>query len=412
MNVSTEGNQGIRDAMVDQIMADHEARGLRLPRQVEAALRTVPRELFALPGTALIDVYHHDKPLITKRRGDETISSVSAAWLQAAMLGQAYNALGSLDGKHVLEIGSGGYNAALLSELTGPQGSVTTVDIDSDVAGRAQECLAEAGYPDVTVVCADASEPIDPPRFYDLIIVTAGAWDIPAAWTSQLAETGVLVVPMRTFGLTRSWALARNGDRLTSRSQLMCGFVAMQGSSAYELRYADIAPGVHLRLDEGEHADPQAIGTLLELPQELAWAGVSLAPRTVLADLDLWLATRVASEGGQFLVLTAQEEAIESGVVSPSWRFGTPATFAAGTFGYRSDVRWTGDRFDLGARAHGPEAATTAQQLIEHMRAWVEAGTPSPTLHAAPAKTPDGDLPAGTVLDKRHRRLVLTFTPA
>jgi protein-L-isoaspartate(D-aspartate) O-methyltransferase len=33
-------------------------------------------------------------------------------------------------GNHVLEIGSGGDNAAFLAERTGVSGSVTTVDID------------------------------------------------------------------------------------------------------------------------------------------------------------------------------------------------------------------------------------------------------------------------------------------
>ena len=39
--------------------------------------------------------------------------------------------LGIEPGMRVLEIGAGtGYNAALLAELTGPTGQVTTVDID------------------------------------------------------------------------------------------------------------------------------------------------------------------------------------------------------------------------------------------------------------------------------------------
>jgi protein-L-isoaspartate O-methyltransferase len=58
-------------------------------------------------------------------------------------------------GQSVLEIGSGGYQAALLRELTGPDGSVTTVDIDSEVTGRARACLDLAGYRDVRTLCAD-----------------------------------------------------------------------------------------------------------------------------------------------------------------------------------------------------------------------------------------------------------------
>jgi len=50
---------------------------------------------------------------------------LAAPWLQAMMIGQA----GIAPGMRVLEIGSGGYNAALLREVVGASGSVTTVDV-------------------------------------------------------------------------------------------------------------------------------------------------------------------------------------------------------------------------------------------------------------------------------------------
>jgi SAM-dependent methyltransferase len=56
-------------------------------------------------------------------------------------------------GHRVLEIGAGtGYNAALLAYLTGPTGTVTTVDIDEDVAACARRGLAAADWPDVSVI--------------------------------------------------------------------------------------------------------------------------------------------------------------------------------------------------------------------------------------------------------------------
>ncbi|MER7457310.1 methyltransferase, FxLD system [Micromonospora sp. NPDC126480] len=412
MIVGTVSSEGLRNAMVDRLVADHEAKGLVMRPEVEAALRAVPRELYT-PGVPVEEAYRSDTAVITKRRGDETVSSVSAPWLIAEMLGQAADAIGGgLAGRHVLEIGSGGYNASLLRELVGPSGSVTTVDIDPEVTERAVACLASAGYGDVTVVCADAEQPIDPNRRFDLIIVTAGAWDIPPAWITQLVDDGVLVVPLRTFGMTRSWALRRVGDRLISRSQRLCGFVAMQGAGAYEMRYVDIADGVHLRLDEGQQVNPDVVRGLLAQPREQAWAGVSLPPLTVLADLDLWLAARLAGEVDLFVVLAAQQAAVDAGIVTPAWRFGTPAALHNGTFVYRSALAWTDDVFDLGACAHGPDAAAAAERMAEHMRAWVEAREPEPVLRVLPRQTPDGDLPVGTVLDKRHSRIVLTFNPA
>jgi protein-L-isoaspartate(D-aspartate) O-methyltransferase len=409
MSVGTVGSsESLRNEMVDKLAADHALQGRTLRQEVEAALRVVPRELYT-PGTALEDAYA-DRAVITKRQGEQAVSSVSAPYLIAEMLGQAADALGSLEGLDVLEIGSGGYNASLLRELTGRSGSVTTVDIDPDVTDRAAACLGAAGYNDVTVVCADAEQPVEPDRKWDLTIVTAGAWDIPPAWREQLTGGGVLVVPLRTYGITQSWALRRSEHVLDSVSHRQCGFVPFQGAGAHEMRYADIADGVHLRLDEGQDPDLAAAGSLLlDWPREQAWAGVSLPPRTVLADLDLWLATRLTRAPGAFLVLTAQEEAVSAGTVTPSWRFGTPAVLRDGTFSYRSDLRWAGRMFDLGAYAHGPEAAAAAGRMAGHMRAWAEAGCPSPVMHVFPARTPDGDLPDGDVLDKRHSRLVLAF---
>jgi protein-L-isoaspartate(D-aspartate) O-methyltransferase len=409
MTVGTVDSESLRNAMVDQLAADHAAKGLVLRPEVEAALRAVPRELFT-PGLALEEAYDANAAVLKKMRGAEAISSVSAPYLIAEMLGQAADALGGLEGRHALEIGSGGYNSSLLRELAGPSGSVTTVDIDPEVADRAAACLAAAGYRDVTVVCADAEHPVAPGRRYDLIMVTVGVWDIPPSWRGQLTDGGVLVVPLRTFGMTRSWALRRRGELLVSDSSRLCGFVSVQGDGAHEMRYLDIADGVHLRLDEDQQIDAAGLAGVLTLPREQAWAGVSLPPITVLADLDLWLATRLSRET-QFVVLSAQDAAVKSGVVAPGWRFGSPATLDDdGTFAYRSALRWTDRRFDLGAYAHGPTAAAAADRMAAHMRAWVDADSPAPRLHALPAHTPDGDLPPGAVLDKRHSRLVLDFT--
>ncbi|WP_231334855.1 methyltransferase, FxLD system [Actinomadura graeca] len=408
---SAERAEELRNALVDTIIVDHTAKGLKMPAVVERAMRKVPREVFT-PGVPLEKAYANTA-VITSRRGEETTGSVSAPYLIAEMLGQAVDALGGLEGRDVLEIGSGGYNASLLRELVGSAGSVTTVDIDPEVTDRTASCLKRAGYNDVTIVCADAEHPVEPGRHYDLIIVTAAAWDIPAVWREQLTPDGVLVVPLRTFGMTRSWALQRSGNRLASHSHRQCGFVSMQGDGAHRMRYVDIAPGVHLRLDEGRHMAPEALGgmaaDLLTQPREQAWAGVSLPPRTVLSDLDLWLAARLAAEAGEFVVLTAQAAAVESGIVAPSWRFGAPAILDGGAFSYRSALRWTGRLFDLGAIAHGPRAAAAAGQMVEHMRAWLEADGPSPILNVLPARTPEGDLPGGTVLDKPHSRMVLNF---
>ena len=121
-------------------------------------------------------------------------------------------------GMRVLEVGSGGYNAALIQEITGANGQVTTVDIDADITDRARGCLAAAGYGGVNVVLADAEGGVPEGAPYDRSIVTAAAWDIPPAWISRLTQRGRLIVPLRMGGLTRSIAFDRDGDGLVSRS--------------------------------------------------------------------------------------------------------------------------------------------------------------------------------------------------
>ncbi len=87
--------------------------------------------------------------------------------------------------------------------------------------------------------------------------MTVGAWDIPPAWSSQLAPDGLLVVPLRTHGITRSWALEHRNGALVSVDQLMCGFVPMQGAGAFRRAYVPLVPDdmVGLWQDEDDDTD-------------------------------------------------------------------------------------------------------------------------------------------------------------
>ncbi|WP_308169686.1 methyltransferase, FxLD system [Acrocarpospora catenulata] len=395
----------LRDRLVDQLCIRSASVGMPLPPAVETALRKVPRHLFTL-GVPPESAYGTDSIVAKRDERGVMLSTVSAPPTVATMLAQA----GPLDGTHVLEIGSGGYNAALLRELVGPSGSVTTIDIDADVVQRAEECLAAAGYDDVRVLCRDGEFGVsDTGRPFDLIIVTAGAWDIPPAWTDQLAEGGRLVLPLRTFGLTRSWALERVSDHLESRSHLMCGFVPMQGAGGHQGHGVELrGDQVGLWFDEVEHADTAALGDVLATPRAEVWSGVTLGKGEPFHDLDLWLATHLDG----FAVLTAQQDAVDSGVVTPSWRLGTPAVADAATLAYRAKLRPVdADKttFEFGAYAHGPDAANLAVRFAEQIRQWDRHGRPAPHVTIHRSTTPITDMPAGFVLHKRHTAIVLAW---
>jgi protein-L-isoaspartate(D-aspartate) O-methyltransferase len=69
----------------------------------------------------------------------------------------------------------------------------------------------------VRVVLADAEDGVPDGAPYDRIVVTAGAWDIPPAWISQLSgPDGRLVVPLRLRGLTRTVVFERDASGLAS----------------------------------------------------------------------------------------------------------------------------------------------------------------------------------------------------
>jgi protein-L-isoaspartate(D-aspartate) O-methyltransferase len=399
----------LRAAMVDGIVRRYQARGLVLSADVRRALLTVPRHLFA-EGDADLEGAYADQPIVTKR--DErgvSVSSVSAPWLQAMMIGQAEVS----PGMRVLEIGSGGYNAALIREIVGDGGQVTTVDIDSEVTDRARRCLAATGYADIEVICADAEFALAPGRTFDAIIVTVGAWDIPAAWPAQLGANGRLVVPLRTRGMTRSWVLEHRDGSLVSTDHLMSGFVPMRGAGEHRGASVPLVGdgAVGLWQDERDVIVTEELDGVLNGPRTETWTGVTIAANASSADLDLWLATTLPG----FCLMTARQEAIDDGTVNPSWRYGTPALADGPNLAYRAGPRPV-DRpegpSEFGAVGHGPDAARAARVIAEQISAWDDAGRPSPRLTVLPAGTLDADLPAGFLLDKRHTRLVISWPTA
>lgn len=181
------------EALRAQLVELLAAKGWITDEQVAAAFARVPRHLFTPEGTALADAYADD--IVRTKRGPDgkALSSVSAPWLQAFMLREA----GIRPGARVLEVGSGGYNAALCAELVGPAGRVVTVDIDADVVANARAGLARAGYPQVQVVQGDGEYGYPIAGGYDAVLVTVEAADVAPAWWQQLAPGGRLVVPLR-----------------------------------------------------------------------------------------------------------------------------------------------------------------------------------------------------------------------
>lgn len=211
----------------------------------------------------------------------------------------------------MLEVGSGGYNAALLAELVGAGGQVTTVGIDADVTRRARQCLDAAGYQQVRVVTGDAEHGVAEHAPYDRIVVTVRAWDIPPAWRNQLARSGRMVVPLHVAAITHSIAFDRTGDTLTSRSYRLAHFVPMQGEGGHPDHLTSLGSGVALRSDAPlPGIDAPALGAALHAPRGEFWSGAAF---DMPDELDLFLFT---SDPGMAM-LHASDEAISQGLVGP-----------------------------------------------------------------------------------------------
>jgi protein-L-isoaspartate(D-aspartate) O-methyltransferase len=397
----------LRAAMADQVAAPRDL-GKQLSDAVLAALRTVPRHLFT-PGVPLARAYEDIyTSIVTKTSaGGTSLSSVTAPWIIAGMLAQ----LDVRPGHSVLEIGSGGYQAALLRELVGPEGLVTTVDIDPEVTARARACLDLAGYGDVRTLCADGEYGAPGHGPFDRIIVAVQARDIPLAWTDQLTPDGRLVVPLLTRGVSRSWELAREDGHLVSRSNGPAGFVPMQGAGKHRGWRADDA-GVRLWSDEPADVDRAALAGVLATERSEAWSGVTLPRNELITGPDLWLAT-----DPDHCQLRASQDAVDRGVVVVPAKINTPALASGGSLAYRALLRpvdHEGTAFEFGAYGHGPRGAELAQRLAGHIRTWDRDHRhgPDPVLAVHPAGTPASDLPRGCVLHKRHTTMVLSWPEA
>lgn len=150
-------------------------------------------------------VYDATLPIVTQfddgtvtwpEQGYRPTSSASAPTVVAGML----RVLGVQRGDNVVEIGTGsGYNAALLSAIVGPDGQVTTVEVDADVAAEATARLDAGGYlHNVRVIVGDGATTAPADRPWDRVIATAAVplGRLPYGWVEHTRPGGVIIAPM------------------------------------------------------------------------------------------------------------------------------------------------------------------------------------------------------------------------
>jgi protein-L-isoaspartate(D-aspartate) O-methyltransferase len=208
------------DAQRARMVADQlAARGIRDPR-VLAAMGTVPREAFTDPGD--------------RRRAYED-APIDIGWGQT--MSQPYMvalicetaAVGPDD--RVLDVGAGsGYQAAVLAELAS---EVHTIERIEQLAERAREKLAAAGYERVAVHEGDGSLGLPELAPFDAVTVAAAAPGLPEALYDQLAPGGRLVVPVGDRRGQRLEVAVKSPEGPAIVHSVACRFVPLVGAEGY-----------------------------------------------------------------------------------------------------------------------------------------------------------------------------------
>ena len=220
MTVWTQGNGTAgRDSLLVRCLIDQ---GIRDPR-VLAAFARVPRSFF-VPDEAR-DEAEADRPL--EIGCGQTISQPYVVAVMTA-------AIRPQKGMRVLEVGTGsGYQAAVLSRLAR---EVVTVERYRTLADTARSRLAALGYENVDVIVGDGFAGVPDRAPFDRIIVTAAAEEVPAALTKQLAEGGVMLLPLGPHGGTQYLVkLTKTAGKLARETLLAVRFVPLVPGQAREL---------------------------------------------------------------------------------------------------------------------------------------------------------------------------------
>lgn len=101
-------------------------------------------------------------------------------------------------GQRVLDVGAGsGWTTVILARLVGPSGSVLGLELQPDLASWGAGNVAAAGLPWARLEPArpgHLGRPEEGP--YDRILVSAESRELPAVLVDQLADEGVLVLPV------------------------------------------------------------------------------------------------------------------------------------------------------------------------------------------------------------------------
>lgn len=188
--------------------------------RVLAAMERVPRELF-LPEDQR-DRAYDDAALPIG--GGQTMS-------QPYMVAKMSELLSLGGDERVLDVGTGsGYHAAVLAELAR---EVVTIERVPELAARAREALAAAGYDNVEVRIGDGTLGVPDRAPYDAIAVAAAAPVLPESLYEQLKIGGRIAVPVGGRANQRLELIVKSPEGPAVVRSVPCRFVPLVGKEGF-----------------------------------------------------------------------------------------------------------------------------------------------------------------------------------
>ncbi|MFN8334050.1 MAG: protein-L-isoaspartate(D-aspartate) O-methyltransferase [Cyclobacteriaceae bacterium] len=206
--------RGLRNKLVKTL----EKKGISDPNVLKA-IGKVPRHVFF--ETALLEHAYQDKAFPIGE--GQTISQPYTVAFQTEKLEVK-------PGDKVLEIGTGsGYQACILLELGA---KVYTIEYNKKLYDRTKVLLPRLGY-NPYFFHGDGSKGLPAKAPYDKIIVTAGAPVVPKSLTDQLADNGILIIPVGNRDKQVMLRITRKKDQLITEEFENFAFVPLLGKEGW-----------------------------------------------------------------------------------------------------------------------------------------------------------------------------------
>jgi protein-L-isoaspartate(D-aspartate) O-methyltransferase len=211
-----DGHERLR-AMVDNQIA---ARGID-DRLVLRAMRNIDRAAF-VPDNLRQEAYD-DTPLPIG--GGQTISQPYIVALMTSEL----QLTGS---ERVLEIGTGsGYQTALLASICR---EVYTMEFVPRLQEQARIVLDGLGFRNIHYRTGDGTLGWPQEAPFDRILAAAAAPRCPPPWQQQIADGGIILLPVGQRGMQQLQKIVRRADAFEIREFCYCNFVIMRGQYGFE----------------------------------------------------------------------------------------------------------------------------------------------------------------------------------